>query len=580
MSSEKRICQNCKKDFRIESEDFAFYEKIQVPPPTFCPDCRLMRKMTWRNERSLYQRNCDLTGKRVISIFSPDAKVTVYDRDVWWSDQWDPLASGRPYDFNETFFAQFRSLLERAPMPAIFNAQSENCEYTNHSGRSKDCYLVFGSWTNERVMYANKAWMSKDTLDVLSSSYLELCYEAITGMKLYHTFFSDNCDSCNNSWFLYNCKGCSNCFGCTNLRNKSYCMWNEQYSPEEYAKKLKEFDLGSRRELERIKSRFDDLKSKSIRKYAFLVNAPDSTGDNLTNVKNCKSCFDLFDNAQDCKYAMNGGVVMSDIYDSYGPGDVELGYEIVDSGLKAYRLINDIVVWEGKNVLYGYNCHGCSDCFGCIGLRHKQYCILNKQYSEEEYKKLLPEIIKQMNDVPYIDKKGRIYRYGEFFPPEISPFAYNETIAEEYFPVTEEEALGQGYRWRDQDVKEYRVTILPQNLPDNIKDVPDSIVKEVIGCAHEGKCLHQCTQAFKIIPGELDFYRKFNLPLPRLCPNCRHYERLKQRNPMRLWHRSCMCDKKDHFHGAGKCPNEFETSYAPDRPEIIYCEQCFNSEVV
>ncbi len=580
MNSETKTCQNCKKEFTIEPEDFDFYERIQVPPPTWCPDCRLMRKMTWRNERSLYQRNCDLTGKRVLSIFAPDSKVTVYDRDVWWSDQWDPLASGRPYDFKETFFSQFRSLLERAPMPAIFNAQSENCEYTNHGGRSKDCYLVFGAWMNERVMYANKTWMSKDSLDVLSSSYVELSYEVITGMKLYRMFFSENSDSCNDSYFLYNCKGCSNCFGCSNLRNKSYCIWNEQCSPEEYVQKLKEFDLGSHEGLKRIKRDFNDLKLQTIRKFAFLVNAPDSTGDNLTNVKNCKSCFDLFDNAKDCKYTTNGGVIMSDIYDSYGPGEhVDLSYEVMDSGLNASRLINGIVVWGGKNVLYSYNCHGCNDCFGCIGLRNKQYCILNKQYSKEEYEELTPRIIDQMNTMPYVDQRGRTYGYGEFFPPELSPFAYNETIAQEYFPLTKDETMGRGYRWKDPNIKEYQVTIRSEDLPDNIKDVTDSIVNEVVGCEHAGRCLHQCVGAFKIVPQELQFYKRMNLPLPRLCPNCRHYERLKKRNPMKLWHRSCMCDRKNHFHGDSHCTVEFETSYAPDRPEIVYCESCYNSEI-
>ncbi|MBI4119570.1 MAG: hypothetical protein HY456_01835 [Parcubacteria group bacterium] len=35
----------------------------------------------------------------------------------------------------------------------------------------------------------------------------------------------------------------------------------------------------------------------------------------------------------------------------------------------------------------------------------------------------------------------------------------------------------------------------------------------------------------------------------------------------------------DHFHGEDHCPNEFETSYAPERSEIVYCEQCYNAEV-
>ncbi len=183
-----------------------------------------------------------------------------------------------------------------------------------------------------------------------------------------------------------------------------------------------------------------------------------------------------------------------------------------------------------------------------------------------------------------------MYKYGEFFPVDLSHHAYNETIALDYFPLTKEQALTQGYRWKDPEERHYEVTVKAENLPDHIKDVDDSILKAIIGCAHEGKCNQQCTTAFKIIPQELQFYRKMNLPLPRLCPNCRHYERLKQRNPLKIWHRKCQCageksengiyqNTTSHFHGTNHCPNEFETSYAPERPEIVYCESCYNAEV-
>ena len=38
----------------------------------------------------------------------------------------------------------------------------------------------------------------------------------------------------------------------------------------------------------------------------------------------------------------------------------------------------------------------------------------------------------------------------------------------------------------------------------------------------------------------------------------------------------------DHIHHKKEepCPNEFETTYAPERPEIVYCEQCYLREVV
>ena len=82
MSSETKICQNCKNNFTIEPEDFKFYEKIKVPPPTWCPECRAQRRMTWRNERALYKRK-DANGIDVISIYSEDKPVKIYERNYW-----------------------------------------------------------------------------------------------------------------------------------------------------------------------------------------------------------------------------------------------------------------------------------------------------------------------------------------------------------------------------------------------------------------------------------------------------------------------------------------------------------------
>jgi hypothetical protein len=242
------------------------------------------------------------------------------------------------------------------------------------------------------------------------------------------------------------------------------------------------------------------------------------------------------------------------------------------------------------DITYSYNCHSSNNLFGCVNLRNKSYCILNKQYTKEEYEVLTSKIIAHMNETPYTDKKGRLYKYGEYFPAELSLFAYNETIAQEYSPLTKEQALEKGYQWKDPEEKTYRVDISSQNLIDHIKDVGDDIVGKIIGCAHNGDCSQQCTKAFKTTPQELQFYKKMNLPLPRLCPNCRHYERLSQRNPSRLWHRKCQCtgvksengiyqNTVKHSHGDGACPNEFETSYDPDRPEIVYCEKCYQQEV-
>src|SRR3989344_554759 len=54
MNSEIKQCQNCKKSFTIEPEDFAFYEKMKVPAPTWCPECRLQRRLSFLNFIYLY----------------------------------------------------------------------------------------------------------------------------------------------------------------------------------------------------------------------------------------------------------------------------------------------------------------------------------------------------------------------------------------------------------------------------------------------------------------------------------------------------------------------------------------------
>ena len=197
-----------------------------------------------------------------------------------------------------------------------------------------------------------------------------------------------------------------------------------------------------------------------------------------------------------------------------------------------------------------------------------------------------------MNSMPYKDRQNRVYKYGEFFPIELSPVGYNESMAQEYFPTSKEDALTQGYKWRETADRDYVAKTKAQDLPDHIQDVADSITQEIVSCAHAGiNCNQLCVSAFRITPDELTFYRKLGLPLPRLCHNCRTFERLKQRTGLGLYSRKCQCagsasksgsyaNTAKHFHGSESCPNNLETTYPPDRPEIIYCEQCYQAEFV
>ncbi len=539
----------------------------------------------------MYWRNCGLCGKKTLSMYSKESPFIVYCHECWISDKWDSLAFGRSYNFQKSFFVQFLEFQKNMPRASVLQyGTSVNCEFTNYTRNTKNVLLAYSVSTGENVYYSFTIDWSKDIMDSLMLKNSELVFEGFNSDHCYNSQFLIDCRDCTESSYLYDCVNCQNCFMSANLRSKQFVFYGRQLSKEGYKKAVSEVNAGSFEIREKLRGEFRDVISRTIHKYAEVTKTINCTGNYLSNCKNVKNSYSVYDteNARNTIRALKA----RDIGDVFSCGE---GSELIYNGIVGGKTSSNIKFFASADVLresqYTDWCSSSSHLFACIGLRSKQYCILNKQYTKEAYEELVPRIIQHMNDMPYIDQKGRIYRYGEFFPPELSPFAYNETIAQEYFPLTKDQALEQGYRWRDPDAKEYTITLLPMNLPNHIKDVKDEILKETIGCAHEGNCPHQCTTAFRIIPEELSFYLRMSIPLPRLCPNCRHYERLAQRNPLRLWHRQCQCNGGEsdngiypnaskHHHGEDHCPSEFETSYAPERKEIVYCESCYNSEVV
>lgn len=525
-------------------------------------------------------------------MFIPEAPFPVYCKDCWRSDNWEGMVYGRDYDFSKPFFTQWQELFMATPRQGIIQ-QGENIdsEYVNRANSNRGCYLIFGSSRNEFCRYGTMFNDSKDSMDGYNVQKSERCYECTNCFQCYNLLFSQECNSCSNSMFLFDCRNCESCFGCVNLRSKSYYIFNKQVSKDEYQKFIKDFDAGSYQNLKTIIEKFNEFKKKYIVPWAVIHHSVGSTGNWLDDCKNIRQSFDCR-NVEDVAYSRSLFEAKDAMdYSNWGQGSERI-YECINIGIQSFDIAFSTECWvQAGNLKYCMNCEKSQNLFASIGLKNKQYCILNKQYSKEEYEAMVPRIIEHMNEVPYVDKFGRTYRYGEFFPINLSPYSYNETIAQEYLPLTREEAEKQGYHWKGPEPRDYEIHLKSEDLPDHIKDLKDSIIGKNIQCFHNQQCNEQCTQAFKIVPEELQFYRKMNLPLPRLCHNCRYYQRLKQRGPLKLWPRRCQCagqkseneiytNTAKHFHENGHCPNEFETSYAPERKEIVYCEQCYNSEVV
>ncbi len=590
---ENKICQNCKKNFTVEPEDFKFYEKMGVPAPTFCYLCRAQRRFCFRNERVLYKRKCDFSGKEIFSMFSPESGVKVYENEIWQSDQWDPIEYGQDYDFSRPFFTQYFELLKKVPIRNLGVIFEVNSPYVNHVGNPKNSYLVFNAKEPEDCMYGHGINQSRWCLDTSFVSKCEYCYEGFWLTQCSNSVFSSQCENSFNMIFSKNCSGCQDCFGCVNLRNKSYCIFNVEYSKEEYLEKIKSFNIGSYESLQKIKKEVLDFWLKFPNKFIQGFQNTSVSGNYIENSKEVHDSF-LVREGQNLRYCQNllETPGCKDCWDYSIWGDnSQLIYECHSCGMGIQNLKFCVLCQENVHDLeYSMFCtRGSENLFGCISLRNKKYCVLNKQYTKEEYKSLVEKIKKHMDDMPYIDKKGRVYRYGEFFPAELSSVSYSTTLAQEYFPLDKKTAIEDGYVWEEDSERNYNIEIETKDIPDNIIDVKDDFINKVIRCEHNGECNQLCTTAFKITKDELNFYHKMNLPLPRLCSNCRNFERLKQRTKLQSIHKKCSCDglhsenkvyknSVEHTHGGKHCPNEFETNYT-DNVDIVYCEKCYQAEV-
>ena len=518
---EEKKCPHCNENFTITQSDRDFYDKISpkfgdytatIPNPTLCPDCRQRRRLSFRNERKLYRRICDATQQPIISIYNPAQKYTVYDQKIWRGDSWDPFTYDFDFDFNHTFKDQFSEILQRIPYANISAIWSEWCQYSQVAN-SQNCYLSFVWGWNTHTHYSHRIINCNKSLDLYRTTKTENSYQCILSNNLHSCFFSYYCTDSNNLSYCIECNNCSDCFLCSWLNNKKYCILNKQYTKEEYNNKIKHIQNPYTKYKHILETYNIQQKNKQ---------SHNSSGDFLSHCTNTHDS-QFINDAQDCKYCYDNIWWYTYNYDcSYGKNNT-LWYESLLTSWSKNLYTAFCYDENNYSIHYSHNCFSCSHIFGCVWLRNKSYCILNKQYTKEEYNKLVPQIIEKM--------KADGER-GEFFHPSLSPFGYNETVAMEHHPLTKQEAITLGYNWSDyespapQSDKVIPGEKLPSQWCDIINQQKPEFLQDIVRYAIQCEV---SKQLFKLQPTEIQFYIKHNIPLPRKHPDVRHMERMQLR---------------------------------------------------
>lgn len=543
------ICSECKAEFSIPAGDADFYRKLGVPDPKECPNCRLQHQLAFWPFGKFHKRKCDFTGERLISIYPEGTKFPVYKVSVWFSDQWEPPSL--PYDSSRPFFDQFAELQLKVPRPHQYGTENTNCDYSDDVWESKNCYLCRSLANCENVSCSYRMVRCRDSYDLCYCYDTEQSYDCIYCFKLFNVKYAFDSRDSFDSAFLYDCRNVRNCLMCWNLRNKEYCILNQQYSKDDYLKKVKEYRLGTWEGKEKAREEFERrVREDAVHKENLNVKCVNSTGNYLNECKNCRDCY-FYENSENCVNILRG-LGNKDSYDSSGIWKAELVYNICQL-TDGYRLFNSNYCISCRESEYLDYCNECEYCFGCVGLKKKKYCILNKQYSEDEYRRIIAEIKKSM------ERDGT---YGEFLPYRMACGGYNLSLGSMFFPKTKEEVEKMQGLWENLEEPSVEgLSIYP--FKNDIAEVGDDVVGKALVC-------ERTKRAFNITADELGFLKRHEIPLPHFYPDVRTVERTKRL--FNIFPRAAKCSF---------CGRQIVSFYPEEFGyKRLACEECYQREVI
>lgn len=528
---------------KVESD---FCAQHGIPLAIESPQERLRSLLAYRNDRRLFRRQCDASGELLISAYHPECDFRIVRSDIWWGDGWDGLEFGFSPDPAQCFFPQFHELQKRVPREGTSVVNAENCDYNSHCRESKNCYLCHLAFRCEDTMYS---YWSVGCRDLIEGSYCAestLCYACRNIVNCYNCIRLHESSNCNDCFFSTQLRNCANCLFCANLVGKTYYLWNKPCSREEFERARTQLLDGTPAALEDAEGRFHAFSQRIPVRAQHSLNSVDGSGEHLVNCKNCIHCFDVRD-SEDCFNHTNG--IGRNIIHGYS-----VGFPLCESVYSSVTARNSSDIffcsntWSSNNLWYCDNCVNCRDCFGCVGLKQRQNCFFNQQLSPDDYAKQTALWRRLMTE------RGE---FSCFFPIRLSPFAYNESAAQDFFPLTQHQIEANGWQFRE---------------PPSLLATPDSVLRAPrLEALRGGEVLlcETCNRPYRIIAKELEFYRAFKLPIPADCPECRLNSRLAARNPYQLIARRC-----------SQCGQQIETVYSEDIAREVVCDPCFHELVV
>lgn len=591
---ERKICKASGEEFPIFQKERELLDKISpviwgkkysLPSPKYCYWVRMLKRHIFRNEKNFSYATCSKTGKKEVSIIHEWIRKIINTKDRYEEDFFQYWVS-----YSGNFEQDIKKLFETVPYLPRRVLTSENSEYCNQAWDEKNCYLCIGWQNSENCMYSTYEVMSKYVFDSYAIVKSEIVYNSIHVFNSMKSFFSNYLLNCYNVWFGHDLKNCKNVLFGFWLTDKEYIYKDIQYTKEEwekifdtYKQKIKTINW-----VKELQKEFKEFVNLHPHKWVNNTNAENSIGTQINNTKNMIFGFWTDDNNDSFYCGIQGR--SQNVIDVEASSMSEMIYNSIGSTKMYGSMVEVGNFWELKNSYYGLYVWWGSNILWCFWLINQEYCILNKKYSKEERELLAQKIAKELQS------KGK---RGEFFDTELSPFPYNDTVTNKYFPIKNiktnneiqtinpnwigtveilepekfisnaildlwgEEKFKIKRRTKNQEINlpEKVKAIKVNEVPDNIDDVQQDILNKVVLCEVTGR-------PFRIMKLELDFHKQYGLALPTRYPEYRDEQRFTILPSRFLDLVTCQ-----------KCWKETICEYKSIYEYKIRCEECYNKEM-
>lgn len=430
-------------------------------------------------------------NNNIVSVFPPVERVWNIISPSSFEEQRNKLLIHEK-SAEKSFFTHMLKLIWVTTLPSVRHYfDCPNSEFSDTNSKSQNLYLTRCSTKCSNVL---NSLVIKDTENIFHCVKVQgwegSIYCSTSVDNGFNIFYSRCIDNCSNIWFCTSLISCQECLFCSELENKSYCIWNKQYEKEDYFEEKKRL-LSQKQNfypwfLELNGDPFKNISSENIEKCIWA-----------TSVKNARNGIILWNPI--------GTENMYDVVMSWTTADY---YGVSDSWALSQQIYCSCSIVNSSSIFYSFFLESCSFCLWCIGLKNQTFCILNKQYSKQEWYKEVDKIFTQMEQENIL---------WEFFPGSMNPFYFNDTLASILWDFDKKEVEGKWYLWRGESVKvdiPKNSKILDIQSLENYQwynskwewEIDSRILKSVIQDEWE--------DYYKITQMEYDFLVKNELPLP------------------------------------------------------------------